>query len=476
VLIVSLTQANAPLDLIEWLGWGREWQWGYHKHPPLPAWIAEAFAQLSPGSVWGVYLAGYLTAAVCFWCAWRLGRELLPPRLALLAALSLEGIVYFTYDPAEFSNNVVLDATWALSIVAFFLALRTGRRRWWLGTGLALGLAFLTKYTAAFLVAPMGLYLLARPEGRRWLARPGPYLAALVALAVFAPHALWVVRNEFVTIHYGLQRAEGTGLWLDRLTGPTLFSLSQLLRLLPLLAVLLPLTSWRWRLRPAEDGPPGRGFLAAVVLGPVALHLLVAVAFGFQLRDIWGSPLWTFAGVLVLVSLRTDIRPAALRRAGWVWAVVVVAFWGYAVGKNYGTPYLMGTQMRTQFPGRRLAKVVTAAWRERTARPLPFAAGEPWMAGNVGCYAPDRPGVYGDGSMGYCVIDPKAAPWASDEELRRRGGVILWDADQYGDELPLLLRPRFPAADTRPALVLPYETNADVPPLRVGWAFLWPAS
>src|SRR5205823_3161799 len=128
-----------------------------------------------------------------------------------------------------------------------------------------------------------------------------------------------------VTIHYGISRAEGNGWWWERITGPTFFSLGQLLRLLPLLAVILPLTSWRWRLRRGPDGEgPGRGFLAVAVLGPVALHLLVAAAFGFQLRDIWGSPMWTFTGVLALAALRTDPRPAALRRARWAWAAVVL--------------------------------------------------------------------------------------------------------------------------------------------------------
>src|SRR5215218_2553519 len=51
---------NAPLDLIEWLAWGHEWQWGYPKHPPFPAWIAEVFSWLGSGDVWGVYLASYL--------------------------------------------------------------------------------------------------------------------------------------------------------------------------------------------------------------------------------------------------------------------------------------------------------------------------------------------------------------------------------------------------------------------------------
>src|SRR5262245_13576440 len=63
-IVLFLLQASPSLDVIEMLTWGRYWQWGYHKHPPLPAWIAEFAFQVSGGSLFGVYLASYLCVAV----------------------------------------------------------------------------------------------------------------------------------------------------------------------------------------------------------------------------------------------------------------------------------------------------------------------------------------------------------------------------------------------------------------------------
>src|SRR5271167_4631616 len=37
----ALFYANLPLDLIEALTYGREWQLGYDKLPPLPWWLVE---------------------------------------------------------------------------------------------------------------------------------------------------------------------------------------------------------------------------------------------------------------------------------------------------------------------------------------------------------------------------------------------------------------------------------------------------
>src|SRR5262245_32022209 len=69
--VAALTQPNAPLDTVEWLYWGREWCWGYAKHPPFPAWLGEAVYRLTPGNLFGVYLLSYAFAGLSVWCAWR---------------------------------------------------------------------------------------------------------------------------------------------------------------------------------------------------------------------------------------------------------------------------------------------------------------------------------------------------------------------------------------------------------------------
>jgi 4-amino-4-deoxy-L-arabinose transferase-like glycosyltransferase len=473
--LTSLSQANAPLDLIEWLGWGHEWRWGYPKHPPLPAWIAEVSAQLSPGGVWGVYLASYLCIAVCLWVVWRLGREVLPPRLALVAALSLEGLVFFNYDAAEFSNNVVLDACWALAVLCFQRALRTDRPRWWLGLGLAVGLGLLSKYTMALLLAPMVGVVLHERSLRRLAGRPGPYLAALAALGVFAPHLLWMIQSDFITIRYGLERTAASASWVAHFNNPTLFALSQLGRLLPILFVLVPLTSWRWRLRPLAAEPRrDRTCLLILVIGPVALLLLGSLVSGRQLREIWGSPLWTFTGLLVLVAVRTDTRAPALARAGWHLGLVALLFAGLTLFKDHLEPALWNKPGRVHFPGKLLADEVARTWDQQCPRPFPIVGGEPWLAGNIGCYARHRPSVYSSGEMGSLLMNPHTAPWIHDDDLRDRGGVLVWDAAARGDDLPPELRERFPTARVQPPIVLPYQCLHVLRPTRTGIAFVLP--
>jgi len=62
------------LDIIEGLAWGHEWQLGYHKGPPLFAWLVELAAVLSGKQLWLIYLESQICVAVAFFGVWQLGR------------------------------------------------------------------------------------------------------------------------------------------------------------------------------------------------------------------------------------------------------------------------------------------------------------------------------------------------------------------------------------------------------------------
>ncbi len=52
----ALLYPNLPLDLIEALTYGREWQLGYDKLPPLPWWLVEVVHRASSGTDLAYYL------------------------------------------------------------------------------------------------------------------------------------------------------------------------------------------------------------------------------------------------------------------------------------------------------------------------------------------------------------------------------------------------------------------------------------
>jgi hypothetical protein len=70
----------------------------------------------------------------------------------------------------------------------------------WLATGLALGAGFLSKYTILLLVISFAAYLIL--VDRRWLRRPGPYLALAVAALCSSGVVYWNWANDWVSLRH----------------------------------------------------------------------------------------------------------------------------------------------------------------------------------------------------------------------------------------------------------------------------------
>ena len=73
-LLPATLYPNLPLDLIEALTYGREWQLGYDKLPPLPWWLVEV-AYRTFDSDFAYYCLGQISVLVAFAAVWALMRR-----------------------------------------------------------------------------------------------------------------------------------------------------------------------------------------------------------------------------------------------------------------------------------------------------------------------------------------------------------------------------------------------------------------
>src|SRR5689334_18672265 len=71
----TLLYPNLPLDLIEALTYGREWQLGYDKLPPLPWWLVEALYRIVGRDV-AYYALAQLAVVAAFLFVWLTARTL----------------------------------------------------------------------------------------------------------------------------------------------------------------------------------------------------------------------------------------------------------------------------------------------------------------------------------------------------------------------------------------------------------------
>src|SRR5512139_2187190 len=193
----ALLFRNLPLDLIEALVYGREWQLGHDKLPPLPWWMVEA-AYRAAGADSTYYALAQIAVVAAFAFVFALGRKLVGATGALVAVLIIDGLHYFTFTAPKFNHDVAQLPFWALAGYAYWAALRHGRIVHWLLLGFAIGMALWSKYFVVVLAVPLALFALVDRDARKVFATPGPYVAAAAALIVMAPHLVWLVANDFL--------------------------------------------------------------------------------------------------------------------------------------------------------------------------------------------------------------------------------------------------------------------------------------
>jgi hypothetical protein len=460
----SLLYANLPLDLIEALTYGREWQLGSDKLPPLPWWMVEILYRLF-GTDAAYYALAQATVIVAFGLVFATARPLVGSTGALVAVLIIDGMHYFQYTAVKFNHDVIQLPFWALAGYAFHAALKRGRLGHWLLLGVAIGGALWAKYFVVLLIIPYALFLLFDRDARRVLATAGPYLALAVAVIVITPHLVWLFQNDFLTFAYGEHRAALARGWFDHILHPAFFAASQLFFMLPSLFIAAALLWPRPKARAnfAADGFDRR-IVTLLAFGPGAATVALSAVSGRGAVAMWGYPLWLFLGLWIVMEVRPLLDPDRIGRmvAAWgaVFAVMALAF-----VVNYTVLPLADHRYRAEFfPGNTLGESLTTRFHAATGTRLRYVIGSMWDGGNAAHYSPDQPQVLIDG-------EPARAPWIDLNDLRKHGAVVVWTQSD-----PKVLPPQFAAIAPNAEIGEPFDLpmRRGYGAVHVGWAILKP--
>lgn len=181
--------------------WSRRPAFGYFDHPPAVAWLIRASTAVLPGEL-GVRILFLACGALAVVFAALIAREMsddprAPAVAAALAATSpiliLTGGLALPDAPVEAAYAC---ATWLVA---------RARGRGWIWAGIAVGLALLSKYTAALLAPALLLLLLLDRDLRDELRTPWPWLGGAVAILLFLPNLLWNATHDWVAIQFQIR-------------------------------------------------------------------------------------------------------------------------------------------------------------------------------------------------------------------------------------------------------------------------------
>lgn len=435
--------------------------------PPLSFWLAGLTFRI--GGMVAVYLLAQLCVVVALWAVFRLGRAVVGARHAALAVLLMTGIAVLSLQTVDFGPAVLALPLWALALLQYWRAVGEGRRSAWFLLALALGLLLLTSALGVLLAALLVLFTLADARGRGAFRHAEPWLAILLLGVVVAPYAAVLARHPPAELWAALPRRAGDGPAAAlALAGAILVAHAGLLLMVALAG------GWprNRRERPPliEDrhrGRPDRAFVYVFALAPAIAAIALAAAFGLAFERI--APLVLLSGLAVVAVAGERIALYRERIVSFAWLGLLVmppvlVVLGLGVG-----PWLAAADFKVGQPAGAMARFFADSFERRTGTPLRIVAGDQRLATLIALAAPGRPSVFLNAA-------PKRSPLTTAQQLRERGGIVVWPASDTIGAPPPAIRAAFPDLSVEVPRVFERTVQGRLPLLRVGWAVIRPAA
>jgi 4-amino-4-deoxy-L-arabinose transferase-like glycosyltransferase len=377
------------------VGWGtgeayylasaRQFHLSYFDQPPVSLWTIWATLKLTGSDDLLIVRLPFIAMfAVSTWLVFDIVRRIHSSLGGFYAALIVNACALFSLSIGSWTQPDAPMVLFWLATIRVLIEIFFGKGAqkpflYWSLAGIFLGLTFLSKYHAVFLVAGTGLFILVNSTQRRWLTHRAPWLALLIALVIFSPVLIWNAQNDWVSFSFQGGRAVEADAGL-RWDGLIRMIWGQLLYMVPWLALpALYIGARALAAGPRGQFPsgaePGAAALFAYIGWPIVIFFtLVALWSDTQFHFHWQAP-----GYLMLFMLMgawaADRDSKAIR--SWLFGSAIATF----VLLSLLVSHAATGWGRTVFPG---------AWEDPTALQLPWTElGE----------ALDEQGAFGQGEL-----------------------------------------------------------------------------
>jgi dolichol-phosphate mannosyltransferase len=347
-----------PEETYYW-SYSRHLDFGYLDHPPMVAWLIRVCTALFGQNEFGVRAGALCCGAVTSIFIYKLARNLFGEASALAALLLAQFLPYFFLSGFLMTPDALLVAAWAASLYFLERALFGNEARAWWFAGLSLGLGMISKYSIAVLVPVTMVFMAWDPQSRHWWRRKEPYLAAVLALALFSPVLAWNAQHDWASFAFQTSRriAEVRQFALHKLIG----SIIVLMTPTGLLAVAGVLWAWPGGAGLAEAIRRRRLFTLAIL---VPLAVIAAFSLRHEVKLDWTGPLWTAAlpamGFAMIAADAKISRLSAWVRSAWMPTAIIMLLI-YGAGLHYLVLGLPGLGY-----GKHI-EVVPVGWRNLSA-------------------------------------------------------------------------------------------------------------
>lgn len=306
--IVYASAIELRTDEAYYWTWSKEAALSFLDHPPGIAWLIWLGTAIFGDTVLGVRFGGIVAMLVTQCLLADIVRRLTHDvRAVVVAVLMPEAALYYGLLTAKVAPDVAMIPFAAAMIWSLVRLAQSGDGRWWLAAGLFAGLSLLSKFTAVMFAPAVAAFLLVPDWRWRWLRSPYPYLAVLIALAMFSPVLIWNAQHDWASFRFqGVRATTNYGIAF-RTIGDYVGLQFGLVGFVMLPVVLLGLVMTAWRGYRSRE--PVAILLSTAVLVPFVYFFFKSLTL--RVGDTWPMFMWPIGFAAAAVNL------AMLPKEGW---------------------------------------------------------------------------------------------------------------------------------------------------------------
>ncbi|MFQ6069833.1 MAG: glycosyltransferase family 39 protein [Candidatus Aminicenantales bacterium] len=308
--LVSAGMLGLGVDESHYVLYSRHLSWGYFDHPPMVAFLAGLTTLLGKGVFFirlGPIVCSVFTLIILRHLALELYGE---EKVAFWALVLISLMPYQHLLMVALLPDATLNLFWCGTLLAAWKAMKNGKWRTWILTGLLLGGALLSKYQALLLPFFLLCYLLTSRHNRFWLRRIQTYIAGVIGVAMFLPNIIWNAHHRWISYTY--QLFNGTGKRLRPLNLLTFIG-AQLVVWSPLIfGLLIAASIVLVRKRKVSDSERYSFWMSI----PVFAFFFIFSLFGKFLPH-WPAVGWWTGSLVVTATILGKVSPGNKESARW---------------------------------------------------------------------------------------------------------------------------------------------------------------
>ena len=401
-------------DMLEAWAWGKQFELGYYKHPPLYAWVAGTWLQIVPRANLSFYFLSALNIGLSLVGIWRLSGLLLGKYARFPAVSLLLFAPSHHYMATNFNANTIQLSLWPWAAFFFVRSLQTNSWKDGVFFGALGGCALLGKYYSVLFLASCFVAALLHPNRRSYFRSAAPYCAIVACVVLFAPHALWAWENGLSTVQYALAKSQRPA-WVN-IYSAVGTSVAAVAANAVGTVVLVATLGRRWRtlvprIRRSWIARENL-WLTVLALGPLVLTILLGIVGYVKITPNFLIPTVYMLPLIVCRALGPALTGARVQNiTRWAGAFMLFAL---AV-----SPIIAYMSIVFHFEDReqispQVARAATKVWHERMSTPLRIATGTEAFSLALPFYSPDSPDEFTHYNL-------TQAPWITPDRIAREG-------------------------------------------------------